>query len=215
MLCWPCDYLSMLGLKLIHVSKRGPRCPFNKANILLPCDHTRTTFNEGTEFELVLCQVVAILSGPWYVMVWWSFLLIIAVLLHQVATGVILLVTVFLVTYTFHCNWVTSEAYSSPSIVLSARAGDGGRIIFDDFREAYYWLRHNTPEVSEWRCTRNEEIKAKWYSTFRMICSSDSSVNLSWVHFGVKISLTTVGWSFLLPGWHAQCWWWLHGCCHC
>ena len=126
-------------------------------------------------------------------MVWWSFLLIIAVLLHQVATGVILLVTVFLVTYTFHCNWVTSEAYSSPSIVLSARAGDGGRIIFDDFREAYYWLRHNTPEVSEWRCTRNEEIKAKWYSTFIMICSSDSSVNLSWVHFGVKISLTTVG----------------------
>ena len=23
------------------------------------------------------------------------------------------------------------------------------------------------------------------------------------------------GWSFLLPGWHAQCWWWLYGCCHC
>ena len=40
--------------------------------------------------------------------------------------------------------WVTSEAYSSPSIVLSARSGDGGRIIFDDFREAYYWLRKNT-----------------------------------------------------------------------
>ncbi|CAG5126051.1 unnamed protein product [Candidula unifasciata] len=33
-----------------------------------------------------------------------------------------------------------------PSIVLSARGGDGSRIIFDDFREAYYWLRHNTPE---------------------------------------------------------------------
>jgi len=63
---------------------------------------------------------------------------------NEVATGVILLVTLFLITYTFHCTWVTSEAYSSPSIVLSARAGDGGRIIFDDFREAYYWLRHNT-----------------------------------------------------------------------
>merc|ERR1712168_618802 len=50
------------------------------------------------------------------------------------------------VTYTFHCTWVTSEAYSSPSIVLSARGHDGSRIIFDDFREAYYWLRHNTPE---------------------------------------------------------------------
>lgn len=65
---------------------------------------------------------------------------------NEVAWGVILLVTFFLVTYTFHCTWVTSEAYSSPSIVLAARAGDGGRIIFDDFREAYFWLRHNTPE---------------------------------------------------------------------
>ena len=70
----------------------------------------------------------------------------------QIATGVVFMMTAFLITYTFHCTWVTSEAYSSPSIVLSARAGDGGRIIFDDFREAYYWLRHNTPEVNRFRC---------------------------------------------------------------
>ncbi|XP_072176036.1 dolichyl-diphosphooligosaccharide--protein glycosyltransferase subunit STT3A-like [Diadema setosum] len=65
---------------------------------------------------------------------------------NEVASAIVLLVTFFLITYTFHCTWVTSEAYSSPSIVLSARAGDGGRIIFDDFREAYYWLRQNTRE---------------------------------------------------------------------
>ncbi|CAH1773412.1 unnamed protein product [Owenia fusiformis] len=65
---------------------------------------------------------------------------------NEVATGVVFMVTAFLIMYSFHCTWVTSEAYSSPSIVLSARGGDGGRIIFDDFREAYYWLRHNTPE---------------------------------------------------------------------
>ncbi|ESO07295.1 hypothetical protein HELRODRAFT_98643 [Helobdella robusta] len=65
---------------------------------------------------------------------------------NEVATGVVAMVTIFLVMYTFHCSWVTSEAYSSPSIVLAARGGDGGRIIFDDFREAYYWLRYNTPE---------------------------------------------------------------------
>lgn len=65
---------------------------------------------------------------------------------NEVATAVVAMMTVFLITYTFHCTWVTSEAYSSPSIVLSARGGDGGRIIFDDFREAYYWLRYNTPE---------------------------------------------------------------------
>jgi dolichyl-diphosphooligosaccharide--protein glycosyltransferase len=65
---------------------------------------------------------------------------------NEIATAVVFIMTAFLITYTFHCTWVTSEAYSSPSIVLSARGGDGGRIIFDDFREAYYWLRHNTPE---------------------------------------------------------------------
>lgn len=65
---------------------------------------------------------------------------------NEVATGVVFMMTAMLITYTFHCTWVTSEAYSSPSIVLSARGGDGGKIIFDDFREAYYWLRHNTAE---------------------------------------------------------------------
>jgi len=51
-----------------------------------------------------------------------------------------------MVNYIFHCTWVTSEAYSSPSIVLSAKSHTGDKIIFDDFREAYYWLRMNTPE---------------------------------------------------------------------
>lgn len=40
-------------------------------------------------------------------------------------------------------RWVTSEAYSSPSIVLSSGSGPN-RVILDDFREAYAWLRHNT-----------------------------------------------------------------------
>ena len=66
---------------------------------------------------------------------------------NEVASVMIGLMTVFLITYTFHCTWVTSEAYSSPSIVLSAKQHDGSRVIFDDFREAYYWLRQNTPEV--------------------------------------------------------------------
>ena len=43
-----------------------------------------------------------------------------------------------------HCVWVTREAYSSNSLVLAARSGQGERILFDDFREAYGWLAHNT-----------------------------------------------------------------------
>lgn len=67
----------------------------------------------------------------------------------EIAIAFVGVITAMLITYTFHCTWVTSEAYSSPSIVLSARTHDGGRIIFDDFREAYYWLKMNTPEVSK------------------------------------------------------------------
>ncbi|KAK3032767.1 hypothetical protein RJ639_035712 [Escallonia herrerae] len=55
--------------------------------------------------------------------------------------------------YATHCTWVTSEAYSSPSIVLAARGAYGNRVIFDDYREAYFWLRQNTPsdaKVMSW-----------------------------------------------------------------
>ncbi|KAG6832756.1 hypothetical protein H0H87_000409 [Tephrocybe sp. NHM501043] len=45
-----------------------------------------------------------------------------------------------------HCTWVTSSAYSSPSVVLASQNSDGSQHIIDDFREAYYWLRQNTPE---------------------------------------------------------------------
>lgn len=54
--------------------------------------------------------------------------------------------TFLLFQYVRHAIWATSEAYSSPSIVLSARSGDGNRVFFDDYREAYYWLRQNTKE---------------------------------------------------------------------
>lgn len=43
-----------------------------------------------------------------------------------------------------HSVWTSSVAYSSPSIVMSQQLRDGTRVIQDDFREAYYWLRMNT-----------------------------------------------------------------------
>ncbi|KAJ1817906.1 oligosaccharyl transferase stt3 subunit, partial [Coemansia sp. RSA 2599] len=50
----------------------------------------------------------------------------------------------FLCMFQWHCSWITSSAYSSPSVVLASRAPDGSQNIIDDFREAYYWLRMNT-----------------------------------------------------------------------
>lgn len=50
----------------------------------------------------------------------------------------------------WHCTWVTSSAYSSPSVILSSSNPRTGDInIIDDFREAFYWLRQNTPKDSK------------------------------------------------------------------
>ncbi|KAE8351232.1 Oligosaccharyl transferase STT3 subunit-domain-containing protein [Aspergillus coremiiformis] len=55
-------------------------------------------------------------------------------------------VVVYLLLFVAHCTWVTSNAYSSPSVVLASRMPDGSQFIIDDYREAYYWLRQNTPD---------------------------------------------------------------------
>lgn len=60
--------------------------------------------------------------------------------------GVLMNTTFLLLIFVLHCTWVTSNAYSSPSVVLASRTADGGQNIIDDFREAYYWLRQNTAE---------------------------------------------------------------------
>lgn len=54
-------------------------------------------------------------------------------------------ILMLLMLFAVHCTWVTSNAYSSPSIVLAFyNSQDGTRNILDDFREAYYWLSQNT-----------------------------------------------------------------------
>ncbi|KAH0711192.1 hypothetical protein KY284_012619 [Solanum tuberosum] len=54
--------------------------------------------------------------------------------------------------YVVHCVWAAAEAYSAPSIVLTSQSHDGLHV-FDDFREAYAWLSHNTDvddKVASW-----------------------------------------------------------------
>jgi dolichyl-diphosphooligosaccharide--protein glycosyltransferase len=55
-------------------------------------------------------------------------------------------VTAYLLLFVLHCTWVTSNAYSSPSVVLASKMPDGSQHIIDDYREAYYWLRQNTEQ---------------------------------------------------------------------
>ena len=59
---------------------------------------------------------------------------------------VVIILSMLLVLFAVHCTWVTSNAYSSPSIVLATYSESGQRQIIDDYREAYYWLRKNTED---------------------------------------------------------------------
>eukprot|EP00606_Chrysophyceae_sp_TOSAG23-5_P000957 GSChrysophyteH2.ASY1.ANO1.414.1 assembled CDS len=52
-----------------------------------------------------------------------------------------------LLMFSYHATYVSSMAYSSPSIVIDAgRTQSGERVQYDDYREAYFWLRQNTHE---------------------------------------------------------------------
>merc|ERR550532_2302671 len=66
----------------------------------------------------------------------------------NIKSVIIVAMLMILMLFAVHCTWVTSNAYSSPSIVLASYGQDGARNILDDFREAYHWLRHNTHEKS-------------------------------------------------------------------
>ena len=66
----------------------------------------------------------------------------------NVRSFAVLAVMMMLMMFAVHCTWVTSNAYSSPSIVLASYGQDGSRQIIDDFREAYYWLWQNTHQDS-------------------------------------------------------------------
>ena len=98
-------------------------------------------------------------------------------------------VLMLLMMFAVHCTWVTSNAYSSPSIVLASYGNDGSRqvralhiveeiteitlkvllLIFvdmqilDDFREAYYWLWQNTAEDAR---------VMSWWDYGYQVCSS-------------------------------------------
>ena len=66
----------------------------------------------------------------------------------NIRTVISVCMVMLLMLFVVHCTWVTSNAYSSPSIVLASYSNDGSRVILDDFREAYHWLSQNTDDQS-------------------------------------------------------------------
>jgi len=86
----------------------------------------------------------------------------------SISLAVLCLMSSLLFFYTIHSTYVSSEAYSSPSVVLASRRYDGSRVIYDDFREAYFWLRQNTPE--------NAKILSWWDYGYQMSSMANRTV---------------------------------------
>ena len=72
-------------------------------------------------------------------------------------------ITCYLLLFVLHCTWVTSNAYSSPSVVLASRLPDGSQHIIDDYREAYYWLRQNTHSHGKGHELVGLRVSNRWY----------------------------------------------------
>lgn len=72
-----------------------------------------------------------------------------------IASLVLVGMTCLLCMFGYHATYVSSIAYSSPSIVIDAgRMPDGRRVLYDDYREAYYWLRQVGEKLTTaWRQT--------------------------------------------------------------
>jgi dolichyl-diphosphooligosaccharide--protein glycosyltransferase len=82
-----------------------------------------------------------------------------------VVAGLLLL----LLSYNYHATFVSSMAYSSPSIVIEAgRTHTGERVNFDDYREAYFWLRQNTDA--------NAKIMSWWDYGYQMSAMANRTV---------------------------------------
>ncbi len=86
----------------------------------------------------------------------------------DVAIAVIVVAGLACYLYLKHSTWAAAEAFSSPSVVMSARRPDGRKEIIDDYREAYYWLRQNTPE--------NTKIMSWWDYGYQIAGFSNRTV---------------------------------------
>ncbi len=63
--------------------------------------------------------------------------------------SIVLLMTVYFSSIAFRdYSWSIVKHLSNPSIIAMAKKRDGTVVKIDDYREAYWWIRDNTPEDS-------------------------------------------------------------------
>lgn len=107
-----------------------------------------------------------------------------------VAWAVLVALLWMLTSFAMHATWVSSEAYSSPSILLTSRKADGSRFVMDDFRQAYAWIKESTPE--------DAKVMAWWDYGGQIATLTNRSVLASSVS-GNDDQLSRIAQAFALP----------------
>lgn len=77
----------------------------------------------------------------------------------RIHTGIYVMLLCFtylaILVFGFHASYISSVVYSSPSVIVNVgTTPTGAAVLYDDFREMYSWIRHNTPD--------NAKIMAWW-----------------------------------------------------
>lgn len=125
-----------------------------------------------------------------------------AILSTDLRMLVLFVFTSLLGLFVLHCTWVTSNAYSSPSVVLASRGPDGSQNIIDDFREAYYWLRRNTAEdakiMSWW--DYGYQVSGPRASSELQSCGNSANNRIAFFFVRSRASPTVRPWSTTTPG---------------
>jgi len=71
-------------------------------------------------------------------------------LTYAFALFLIFIVGMMVFKFMLHGTIVGADIYSNPSVILSNRDySTGSKLIIDDFRESFYWLRQNTDESAK------------------------------------------------------------------
>jgi hypothetical protein len=68
--------------------------------------------------------------------------------LRQMVAGVALTMVTLMAYAFYQHSSLMAEYLSEPQLMLRGRGRNGGTIMIDDFREAYWWVRDNTPKDS-------------------------------------------------------------------
>jgi dolichyl-diphosphooligosaccharide---protein glycosyltransferase len=107
-------------------------------------------------------------------------------IIAQRIASVVIIVSSYMLSssYISYC-WRLSQDLSNPSIIVKARLRDGRVVKLDDYREAYWWLRDNTPKdarvMAWWDCkclfvvvVVLQQVAVQWHR--RSCCSPHSSL---------------------------------------